>query len=185
MDTNRNVNSLDSVMWRHYFSSRFCDCVVYPWSNRNTCKFIISLWTMLGLFHIFPNVLEDVCCCWQKPCNDIFFSLQATLQTSPAGHTTSFQMFNNTYKLYSYRLVVGKRAHCTDRSFLWSQWDLGVLLKWDPCKWVLGRSGETWATSLWWIYLGCPPGGHQPALSLPFHQQDRGKKIWQKARGSR
>lgn len=34
-----------------------------------------------------------------------FFSLQATLQTSPAGHTTSFQMFNSTYKLYSYRLV--------------------------------------------------------------------------------
>ncbi|NXG61863.1 ENTP6 diphosphohydrolase, partial [Hemiprocne comata] len=27
---------------------------------------------------------------------------KATLQTSPAGHTTSFQMFNNTYKLYSY-----------------------------------------------------------------------------------
>ncbi|XP_074756824.1 ectonucleoside triphosphate diphosphohydrolase 6 [Athene noctua] len=27
---------------------------------------------------------------------------EATLQTSPAGHTTSFQMFNNTYKLYSY-----------------------------------------------------------------------------------
>lgn len=38
-----------------------------------------------------------------------FFSLQATLQTSPAGHTTSFQMFNSTYKLYSYRLVVVKR----------------------------------------------------------------------------
>ncbi|XP_010576113.1 PREDICTED: ectonucleoside triphosphate diphosphohydrolase 6 [Haliaeetus leucocephalus] len=27
---------------------------------------------------------------------------ETTLQTSPAGHTTSFQMFNNTYKLYSY-----------------------------------------------------------------------------------
>uniref|UniRef100_A0A8B9ST99 nucleoside diphosphate phosphatase n=1 Tax=Anas platyrhynchos TaxID=8839 RepID=A0A8B9ST99_ANAPL len=27
---------------------------------------------------------------------------EATLQTSPAGHTTSFQMFNSTYKLYSY-----------------------------------------------------------------------------------
>nr|XP_025959995.1 ectonucleoside triphosphate diphosphohydrolase 6 isoform X4 [Dromaius novaehollandiae] len=27
---------------------------------------------------------------------------EATLQASPAGHTTSFQMFNNTYKLYSY-----------------------------------------------------------------------------------
>ncbi|KFQ49644.1 Ectonucleoside triphosphate diphosphohydrolase 6, partial [Pelecanus crispus] len=27
---------------------------------------------------------------------------EAALQTSPAGHTTSFQMFNNTYKLYSY-----------------------------------------------------------------------------------
>ncbi|NWX50589.1 ENTP6 diphosphohydrolase, partial [Steatornis caripensis] len=27
---------------------------------------------------------------------------KTTLQTSPAGHTTSFQMFNNTYKLYSY-----------------------------------------------------------------------------------
>ncbi|KAM9273116.1 ectonucleoside triphosphate diphosphohydrolase 6 [Cariama cristata] len=27
---------------------------------------------------------------------------EATLQTLPAGHTTSFQMFNNTYKLYSY-----------------------------------------------------------------------------------
>ncbi|NXC18913.1 ENTP6 diphosphohydrolase, partial [Corythaeola cristata] len=27
---------------------------------------------------------------------------EATLQTSPAGHATSFQMFNNTYKLYSY-----------------------------------------------------------------------------------
>ncbi|NXE11780.1 ENTP6 diphosphohydrolase, partial [Lophotis ruficrista] len=27
---------------------------------------------------------------------------EETLQTSPAGHTTSFQMFNNTYKLYSY-----------------------------------------------------------------------------------
>ncbi|NXG53101.1 ENTP6 diphosphohydrolase, partial [Psilopogon haemacephalus] len=27
---------------------------------------------------------------------------EATLQTSPAGHTTSFQMFNHTYKLYSY-----------------------------------------------------------------------------------
>ncbi|NXM75228.1 ENTP6 diphosphohydrolase, partial [Serilophus lunatus] len=33
---------------------------------------------------------------------DIFSSLQETLQTSPAGHTTSFQMFNRTYKLYSY-----------------------------------------------------------------------------------
>lgn len=68
---------------------------------------------MLGLFHVFPKVLEDclvdVCCCWQKACHDFFFSLQATLQTSPAGHTTSFQMFNSTYKLYSYRLVVVKR----------------------------------------------------------------------------
>ncbi|NWR78724.1 ENTP6 diphosphohydrolase, partial [Centropus unirufus] len=27
---------------------------------------------------------------------------ETTLQTSPAGHTTSFQMFNSTYKLYSY-----------------------------------------------------------------------------------
>ncbi|NXT66148.1 ENTP6 diphosphohydrolase, partial [Chaetops frenatus] len=27
---------------------------------------------------------------------------EATLQTSPSGHTTSFQMFNHTYKLYSY-----------------------------------------------------------------------------------
>lgn len=27
---------------------------------------------------------------------------KATLQTSPSGHTTSFQMFNHTYKLYSY-----------------------------------------------------------------------------------
>uniref|UniRef100_A0A8C8BBY9 nucleoside diphosphate phosphatase n=1 Tax=Otus sunia TaxID=257818 RepID=A0A8C8BBY9_9STRI len=27
---------------------------------------------------------------------------EATLQTSPDGHTTLFQMFNNTYKLYSY-----------------------------------------------------------------------------------
>ncbi|NXX77530.1 ENTP6 diphosphohydrolase, partial [Urocolius indicus] len=27
---------------------------------------------------------------------------EATLQASPAGHTTSFRMFNNTYKLYSY-----------------------------------------------------------------------------------
>ncbi|NWT21088.1 ENTP6 diphosphohydrolase, partial [Vireo altiloquus] len=27
---------------------------------------------------------------------------EATLQTSPFGHTTSFQMFNHTYKLYSY-----------------------------------------------------------------------------------
>uniref|UniRef100_A0A8C6YWK5 nucleoside diphosphate phosphatase n=1 Tax=Nothoprocta perdicaria TaxID=30464 RepID=A0A8C6YWK5_NOTPE len=27
---------------------------------------------------------------------------EATLQASPAGHTTSFQMFNSTYKLYSY-----------------------------------------------------------------------------------
>ncbi|CAM4541150.1 unnamed protein product [Lepidochelys olivacea] len=27
---------------------------------------------------------------------------EITLQTSPAGHITSFQMFNNTYKLYSY-----------------------------------------------------------------------------------
>ncbi|NXI36921.1 ENTP6 diphosphohydrolase, partial [Galbula dea] len=27
---------------------------------------------------------------------------KATLQTSPAGHTTSFQMFNHTYNLYSY-----------------------------------------------------------------------------------
>ncbi|XP_027520426.1 ectonucleoside triphosphate diphosphohydrolase 6 isoform X1 [Corapipo altera] len=27
---------------------------------------------------------------------------EETLQTSPAGHTTSFQMFNHTYKLYSY-----------------------------------------------------------------------------------
>ncbi|NWS76532.1 ENTP6 diphosphohydrolase, partial [Crotophaga sulcirostris] len=27
---------------------------------------------------------------------------ETTLQTSPAGHTNSFQMFNNTYKLYSY-----------------------------------------------------------------------------------
>ncbi|NXY88880.1 ENTP6 diphosphohydrolase, partial [Alcedo cyanopectus] len=27
---------------------------------------------------------------------------EATLQTSPAGHTTSFQMFNHTYRLYSY-----------------------------------------------------------------------------------
>ncbi|NWI90597.1 ENTP6 diphosphohydrolase, partial [Pitta sordida] len=32
----------------------------------------------------------------------IFFSLQETLQTSPDGHITSFQMFNHTYKLYSY-----------------------------------------------------------------------------------
>ncbi|KAL9864600.1 ectonucleoside triphosphate diphosphohydrolase 6 isoform 1-T2 [Geothlypis trichas] len=38
----------------------------------------------------------------KKPASDIFFSLQATLQTSPSGHTTSFQMFNHTYKLYSY-----------------------------------------------------------------------------------
>ncbi|XP_066172820.1 ectonucleoside triphosphate diphosphohydrolase 6 isoform X1 [Sylvia atricapilla] len=27
---------------------------------------------------------------------------KATLQTSPSGHTTSFQMFNHTYRLYSY-----------------------------------------------------------------------------------
>ncbi|NWQ92337.1 ENTP6 diphosphohydrolase, partial [Burhinus bistriatus] len=27
---------------------------------------------------------------------------EVTLQTSPAGHTTSFQMFNKTYRLYSY-----------------------------------------------------------------------------------
>ncbi|KAM6128243.1 ectonucleoside triphosphate diphosphohydrolase 6 [Pterocles gutturalis] len=27
---------------------------------------------------------------------------ETTLQTSPTGHTTSFQMFNNTYQLYSY-----------------------------------------------------------------------------------
>lgn len=51
---------------------------------------------------------------WQKPASDIFFSLQATLQTSPSGHITSFQMFNHTYKLYSYRLVVEKRAQCSD-----------------------------------------------------------------------
>uniref|UniRef100_A0A8V0YZV0 nucleoside diphosphate phosphatase n=1 Tax=Gallus gallus TaxID=9031 RepID=A0A8V0YZV0_CHICK len=52
---------------------------------------------------------------------------EATLQTSPAGHTTSFQMFNSTYKLYSYsylglglmsaRLAIlggveGKPLHC-------------------------------------------------------------------------
>ena len=129
---------------------------------------------MLGLLHIFRNVLEDctvgVCCCWQKPCSDIFFYLQATLQTSPTGHTTSFQMFNNTYKLYSYRLVVGKSAHCRDRSFLWSQWGLGVLLKWGPCKWVLGRSEEAWATLLWWINLGCLPGALQAALLLALCQ---------------
>lgn len=31
--------------------------------------------------------------------------------------------------------------------------------------------------------LGCPPGAPQAALSLSFHQQDRGKKIQQKAHG--
>lgn len=69
---------------------------------------------MLGLFHVFPNVLEDYLvdgCCWlAETCQWHLFLLQATLQTSPSGHTTSFQMFNHTYKLYSYRLVVEKRA---------------------------------------------------------------------------
>lgn len=55
---------------------------------------------------------------WQKAASDILFSLQATLQTSPSGHTTSFQMFNHTYKLYSYRLVVEKRAQCSDGNFV-------------------------------------------------------------------
>lgn len=33
--------------------------------------------------------------------------LQDTLQTSPPGCLTSLQMFNQTYKLYSYRFVLG------------------------------------------------------------------------------
>ena len=38
---------------------------------------------------------------------------------------------------------------------------------------------------LWWVDLGWPPGAHQEGLSLPFHQQDRGRKIQRKARQSR
>lgn len=148
MNADRGVTSVDSVMWRHCSSSRFCSCLVYQWSNRNSCRFIISLW--IGLFHVgLGDFVVDCCSCWQKPCSDTFFCLQATLQTSPAGHTTSFQMFNNTYKLYSYRLVVGKSTLYTQRLSMKPVKSRCFAVR-GPYKWVLGRSGETWATILLW-----------------------------------
>lgn len=120
---------------------------------------------------------------WQKPASDIFFSLQATLQTSPSGHTTSFQMFNHTYKLYSYRLVVEKRAQCSDGSFLWSQGNWGVFLVWGPCKLIPWRNRETWATWFWWINLGCPPSPSiTPILLTGQGEENRTKSSWVKIR---
>lgn len=75
---------------------------------------------MPGLFYIWKAERFERLCCWclpllavTLPCH--LFLPQATLQTSPAGHTTSFQMFNSTYKLYSYRSVVRKRPYCKNR----------------------------------------------------------------------
>lgn len=52
---------------------------------------------------------------------------------------------------------MGKRAHCTDRRFLWSQEDLGVLL-----KWVLANEC--------WEEVKKPEPHHCGGLTLSAHQ---------------
>lgn len=112
--------SVFTLMWSPYFSSGFFDHLMCQWSNENTWEVILCLWAMLGLFYVWKVERFGRLCCWCLSLLAVtlpwhLFLPQATLQTSPAGHTTSFQMFNSTYKLYSYRSVVVKKPYCKNR----------------------------------------------------------------------